>query len=218
MDILLAEGTDPERNLALEDELLREVELGARPATFRLWVNEPCLVRGPNRARTNGWYHEDRARERGVRVLTRTSGGGCVYHDHGNLNWSFYLPRVEGWVGAARLFRPCAGLVVDALRALGVAAEFAPPNRIDAAGWKISGLAARATQGASLVHGTLLVATDLELLNALCIPPPGCPPVANLAELRPGLTLAGIARALATLVAASAPADAYKESVSWISP
>lgn len=189
MQVLVSEETDARRNLALERELLREVEAGFRPETLRLWVNDPCLVRGRNRARTSGWYDEGAARALGVPVLTRESGGGCVYHDRGNLNWSIYLPRAQGFVGASPLFRRAAALIVEALGALGVEAAFAAPNRIDVGGRKVSGLAARAVLGASLVHGTLLVSTDLGRLNALCIPPPGCPPVANLRDFAPRLTV-----------------------------
>ncbi|MDG6968727.1 MAG: hypothetical protein JRN50_04630, partial [Nitrososphaerota archaeon] len=49
-------------------------------------------------------------------------------------------------------------------------------------GYKVSGMAARATPRALLVHGTLLLNTDLDRLNLLCIPPPGCPPVANVSR------------------------------------
>jgi lipoate-protein ligase A len=213
MEILVTQDTDADRNLALEHELLDEVERGARPPTVRLWVNDPCLVRGPNRARGNGWYREEVARELGVRVLTRTTGGGCVYHDDGNLNWSFYLRRAEGYVGAARLFRPCSETIVAALRTLGIAAEFAAPNRIDAAGRKISGLAARASLGASLVHGTLLVATDLERLNALCIPPPGCPPVVNLRDFDPELTVEKVVGSIAAAVAGIGDEQPRKSSM-----
>ncbi len=188
-DIIVTERTDPAANLALERELLREVEDGLRAETVRLWVNDECLVRGPHRSRSSGWYHEARVRELGVQVHTRSTGGGCVYHDHGNLNWSFSLRQSEGYVGYPSLFRWCAGFVIEALRALGIDASFGVPNRIDVAGRKVSGLAARALRHASLVHGTLLIATDLERVDALCIPPPGCPPVARLCEFNSNLTV-----------------------------
>jgi lipoate-protein ligase A len=155
-------------------------------------------VRGPNRSDRSGWHHPERAAELGVPILERTTGGGTVYHDAGNLNWSFYLRRDAGWFGARAWFRACANVVTDALATLGIAAAFTPPNRIDVGGRKVSGLAARGSLAAVLVHGTLLVASDLARLNALCIYPPGCPPVTNLAAVRPGLTVAAVRDAIAT--------------------
>jgi lipoate-protein ligase A len=191
-EVLQTENTDPAANLALEQQLLREVDAGLRPETARLWVNDECLVRGPHRSSTSGWYHEERARELGLRVYTRSTGGGCVYHDRGNINWSFYLRRTEGFVGYRRLFEECSALVIAALRSLQIEASFGAPNRIDVAGRKISGLAARAASHATLVHGTLLVSTDLERIETLCIPPPGCPKVTRISDFDARLSVARV--------------------------
>ena len=105
-----------------------------------------------------------------------------VYHDEGNLNWSFFLRSGGSFVAPTTAFRSASKYVVAALGRLGVKAEFSPPNRIDVSGRKVSGMAARSTVKTLLVHGTLLVNSDLEMLNRLCIPPPGCPPVSNLRD------------------------------------
>lgn len=199
MKLLVTPDTDPQANLALEDALLLEVDAGAHE-TLRLWVNDECLVRGPNRSSRSGWHREERAAELGVRILERTTGGGTVYHDPGNLNWSFYLRRTAQYVGAGGLFRSCADWIIAALRPLGIEAAFAAPNRIDVGGFKVSGISARAGLEAVLVHGTLLVSSDLDRLNALCIYPPGCPPAQNLAALVPGLTVPDVIRAIAASV------------------
>jgi lipoate-protein ligase A len=197
LEVLVTPERDPAANLALEDALLLDVERGTRPDTLRLWVAEQCLVRGAHRSCRSGWHRESLARDLGLAVHTRSTGGGTVFFDRGNLNWSFYLRRVEGYVGGERLFRGCAAFIARCLGPLGIAAAFAPPNRIDAVGRKISGMASRASFGAVLVHGTLLVASDLERLDAVCIPPPGCPPVTRLADLVPGLTVAAVAERIA---------------------
>ena len=197
LDVVVSPGVDPVPNLALEDAFLAEVDAGTRGDTLRLWVSGACLVRGPNRSRRNGWHRPEVAQSLGVPIYERSSGGGTVYHDAGNLNWSFFLRRAAGYFGAAGLFRACAGFIVDALRPLGIAAAFAAPNRIDVAGRKVSGIAARASLEAVLVHGTLLVSSDLERINALCIYPPGCPPVQNLAAFTPGLTVGDAIGAIA---------------------
>jgi lipoate-protein ligase A len=195
--VLVTAETDAEANLALEEKLLLEVEADARPDTLRLWIANECIVRGPNRSGSSGWHDEELARQLGIRVYTRTTGGGSVYFDPGNLNWSFYLRRTEGFVGARKLFRACAAVIVESLRTLGIDATFALPNRLDVAGRKISGMASRASLGAVLIHGTLLVSTDLDRLNALCIPPPGCPRVARLCDFDPRLTVAAVGRGIA---------------------
>jgi len=201
LDVLISESTDPAVNLALEDDILREVEGGARPDTLRLWVNEECIVRAPRRTRGSGWHDDDVARRLGIPVHFRTTSGGTVYQDHGNLNWSFYLRRAVGYVGARKLFPLCAGVIAEALGELGIEAHFGAPNRIDVEGRKISGMAARASLGAVLVHGTLLVSTDIARLNAVCIPPPGCPPVVRLNDLAPGVTIAAVVRSIARCAA-----------------
>jgi lipoate-protein ligase A len=195
--VVVTATRDPAANLALEEALLAEVERGERPDTLRLWVADACLVRGPNRSATSGWHHDAEARRLGLSIHTRTSGGGTVYFDHGNLNWSFYLRRAESFVAGRRLFPACAAVIAVGLRALGITATFAPPNRLDVAGRKISGMASKANLGAVLVHGTLLVSTDLERLNAVCIRPPGCPPVVNLCDFDPDLTVARVRAAIA---------------------
>ncbi len=195
-EILLTDRTNPDANLALEWQLLREVDAGARPETLRLWVNDECLVRGPHRSRLTGWYREQRARELEIPVYTRLTAGGCVYQDRGNLNWSFYLRRAGGFVAYSKLFRECAAWVIEALRRLGIDASFGAPNRIDVVGRKVSGLAARALRQATLVHGTLLIATNLERLEALCIPPPGCPPVGRICDFDSRLTLATVVESI----------------------
>ena len=201
-ELLVTQSTDPRTNLRLDRKLLRDVDRGLRAPAVRLWINDECLVRGPHRSPTSGWYRKRLARELGVRVHTRPTGGGCVYHDRGNLNWSFYLRRTEGYVGYPKLFRWCADFVVEALRALGLQASFAAPNRIDIAGRKVSGLAARALQHAALVHGTLLVSSNLERVNALCIRPPGCPPVARICDFDPRLTVPQVSDAIAGVLTA----------------
>jgi lipoate-protein ligase A len=174
------QGRDPVANFRREEELFRQVEARELPELARFWIDSECLVRGKAKSSKYGWYHEHLAAEMGVPVLVRSTGGGVVYHDEGNLNWSFYYRNEGAIVSPTSLFARGSEPIIKALGGLGVRARFSPPNRIDVGGRKVSGLAARSTSGAVLVHGTLLLRADLERLNRLCIPPPGCPPVANL--------------------------------------
>jgi lipoate---protein ligase len=173
---------DPGTNLSREEELFHEVENGELPEGVRFWVDSECLVKGKAKNARYGWYREETARKMGVRVLERSTGGGVVFHDEGNLNWSLFLRNSGKIVSPTTIFRLASGYLIRALGDLGVAAEFSPPNRVDVSGHKVSGMAARTSPRAVLVHGTLLLNANLERLNALCIPPAGSPPVANLAE------------------------------------
>ena len=174
--------SDPAINLLREMELFAKVGGGALPEVARFWINSECLVRGEARSGRYGWYREDVAAKMNIPVLTRSSGGGVVFHDEGNLNWSFFLKNDGPFPSPTAAFDAGSKYIVKALTNQGVPARFSPPNRIDVSGRKVSGMAARVTTRAILVHGTLLIDSDLEKLNALCIPPAGCPPVSNLSE------------------------------------
>ncbi|MDG6910563.1 MAG: hypothetical protein JRN08_09360 [Nitrososphaerota archaeon] len=196
-------GRDPARNLATEDELFRSVLEGKEGWLVRFWINSPCLIRGKARNPNYGWYREDVAKELGIPVFERASGGGVVYHDEGNLNWSFFQKTSGRMLSPTQMFEDAARHVTLALGGLGVPAAFAPPNRIDASGRKVSGMAARSTPKLRLVHGTLLIDSDLRKLNRLCIPPAGCPPVANISEWSGHVEAAEVARAIVESLNAS---------------
>ncbi|MDG6911456.1 MAG: hypothetical protein JRN18_03835, partial [Nitrososphaerota archaeon] len=101
--------------------------------------------------------------------------------------------------------------LVEGLLRLGVRAEFSPPNRIDVEGRKVSGLAARSTPRAVLVHGTLLLDSDLERLNRLCIPPKGCPPVANLSQWIDGINAPAVVAAFGEAMKAAGLVVLYED-------
>lgn len=173
---------DPVRNLRREEEIFGLVEDGNLPEFVRFWTNTECLVRGRVRHARYGWYDQKLAEELGVPVLVRSTGGGVVYHDLGNLNWSFFLRTSGAFLSPTAVFGRASKYLIEALGSLGVPAQFSPPNRIDVSGRKVSGMAARSTVHTILVHGTLLLNSDLDRLNLLCMPPAGCPPVSNLSE------------------------------------
>lgn len=188
-------GRDPVANLRREEALLRRVEEVEAPELVRFWINSKCLVRGKARSPKSGWYNEALAKRAGVAVIERATGGGVVFHDEGNLNWSFFLRNTRRLLSPTQMFEEASRYVVGTLGDLGVPAQFAPPNRIDVQGLKVSGMAARSTPKARLVHGTLLIDSDLELLNRLCIPPSGCPPVANISRWTGPIDATAVVRA-----------------------
>ena len=109
-------------------------------------------------------------RARGIRVVRRVSGGGAVYHDLGNLNFSFMTRDVNARFNRYDLFNKP---VVEVLRELGVPAEIGGRNDILAGGRKISGNAQFATAGRMFSHGTLLLDSNLDDVTAALRPKPG---------------------------------------------
>ena len=202
LQIHVDRSRDPAKNLKREEGLFRRVESGELPELVRFWIDSKCLVRGKAKNPKYGWYHEALAKKMGVEVIERATGGGVVYHDLGNLNWSFFLRNTGRLLSPTQMFEDASRHVVGALAELGVQAQFTPPNRIDVQGFKVSGMAARSTPKVRLVHGTLLIDSDLESLNRLCISPPGCPPVANISQwtgpIEPASVVRAFARALRT--------------------
>jgi len=187
IQVCFDKSRDPIKNLAREEELFESVVRRESSEIIRFWVNSECLVRGRVRSARYGWYNEGLAREIGIRVVERSTGGGVVYQDDGNLNWSIFLRSSGSFLSPRALFGRASSYMVGALERLGVRARFSPPNRIDVSNRKVSGMAARLTSRAVLVHGTLLINSDLAKLNSICIPPVGCPPVANVSEWAKGI-------------------------------
>lgn len=197
--IIRSVSVDPWFNLALEEYLFSQVSSGQ--VIFLLWQNDNTVVIGKHQ---NPWK-ECRLPEMerdGCKLARRMSGGGAVFHDLGNLNFSFILDR--DLYDLERQLR----VVLEAVRAMGIAAEFSGRNDLVAQGRKFSGNAFRLDARAALHHGTLLVRADLEKLSRYLNPPPqkiqskGVESirarVTNLGDLESGLTVEAMADGLRT--------------------
>lgn len=152
--------TDPRLNLALEEYCLRHPEMGADYLLF--YVNEPSIIIGRNQ-NTIEEINADYVRDNGLHVVRRVSGGGAVYHDHGNLNFSFITRYDRRFF---HNFRKFTEPVISALQRLGVDAELTGRNDILAGGRKISGNAQYTRGKRMLSHGTLLLNSRLESVMA----------------------------------------------------
>lgn len=151
-------GTDPYLNLALEEYLLQQA--GMEEPLLLLYVNEPAVIVGRNQnvfAETDPRF----IRNNQIQLLRRLSGGGTVYHDLGNLNYSFITPGQADLHRFDRVTEP----VIRVLRQLGVRAERRGRSDIVVGDMKISGNAQYASKGRMFTHGTLLFDTDLDALN-----------------------------------------------------
>lgn len=146
--------TDPRLNLAFEEYLLREVSVDEPLLLF--YVNEPSVIIGRNQ-NTIEEIDPDYIAANRIHVVRRLSGGGAVYHDLGNLNFSFVTNGKDDLHNFAKFTEP----VVRVLRSLGVPAELHGRSDILAEGRKISGNAQYATAHRMFSHGTLLFDTDL---------------------------------------------------------
>lgn len=152
-------STDPAFNLALEqyafDSLPRDRNW------FMLWRNHNAIVIGRHQ-NTLAEINEAAVREKGVTVVRRLSGGGAVYHDLGNLNFTFIQDAAQGGRLDMGLFcRP----VAQALRTMGVDAQVNGRNDITINGKKFSGNAQYSREGRVMHHGTIMYDSDLDAVG-----------------------------------------------------
>ncbi|MBQ6293119.1 MAG: lipoate--protein ligase [Lachnospiraceae bacterium] len=150
-------STDPAYNLAFEEYVLLHKTEGD---FLLLWQNDNAVIIGRNQ---NTEEEIDRAfvEAHGVKVVRRITGGGAVYHDLGNLNYSFITDCGEFSHAAMAAFTEP---VVGALRGLGLNAEASGRNDITVDGRKVSGTAQRVQGGRILFHGTLLFDSAPEMV------------------------------------------------------
>lgn len=159
LSYLLLTGTDAPENLATEqfvfDELPRD------RSWFLLWQNRSAVIIGKHQD-TLAEINRPFVEERGIQVVRRLSGGGAVYHDLGNLNYTIITDAESTETLNMGLF--CQPLL-RLLRSLGVPAELTGRNDITAEGRKISGSAQYLRHGRILHHGTLLFDADLDVVQ-----------------------------------------------------
>jgi lipoate-protein ligase A len=185
-------------NLAIEENLLNHY--GGEKSMLLLWQSQNVVVIGKHQ---NPWKecNMEVAIKKNITIARRNSGGGTVFHDQGNLNFSIITPRslFSHHRNVSFLLR-----AMEYLK-LGV-------SLVDNSGGlflhdkKISGSAFYFKKDRVLHHGTLLINTDLHLLRQVCTPdlkgvhdtavPSRPSPVINLADLIPGLTIAEVAGVL----------------------
>lgn len=155
-------------NLAMEEALMESVRPDS-PGCFLLWQNSPSVIIGRHQNALSE-VNLPELKRRKINLVRRLTGGGAVYHDLGNLNFSFILPQGPGQdIKQADLLRP----IVDYLAALGIRVSMAGRNDLSIAGrGKFSGLASRQIPGAFQLHGTIMFDVDLSVLEQVLLVDP----------------------------------------------
>lgn len=155
-------NTNPKLNLALEEYILRNFSADHDYLLF--YINEPSIIIGRNQ-NTLEEINQNYVTDHNIHIVRRVSGGGAVYHDFGNLNFSFITNHD---VKSLNNFKKFTAPVIKVLKQLGLDAELKGRNDIQVAEKKISGTAQFSTGKRMVSHGTLLLDTDLgEVVNAL---------------------------------------------------
>ena len=194
IQLLRTDCTDPYRNLAMEQHLLETVP--ENTCTLYLWQNRHTVVIGRNQ---NAWKEcrTTALEEDGGFLARRLSGGGAVFHDLGNLNFTFLVNK-DDYDLPRQL-----GVIVEACRLMGIPAECSGRNDVLSGGRKFSGNAFYEHLGKSYHHGTLLVDVDTSAMGRYLSPSKAKleakgvasvrSRVVNLRELKPDLTIAEMA-------------------------
>jgi lipoate---protein ligase len=156
MKYLVNNSTDPYFNLAFDEYCLENIR--SDEPYFYLWRNRPSVIIGLNQNAFSEVNLDFLSAER-ISLARRVTGGGAVYHDLQNLNYTI--------IGRSPSPQP----IVEALRELGVEAELTGRNDIFIDGRKVSGYARRVSHNQEIIHGTLMYDVDLDtLVKALDTP------------------------------------------------
>ncbi len=157
-------STDVYFNMAFDEYALEQLPLDE--PLFYLWQNRPAVIIGINQ-NIHTELDLDYAREHNIAVARRITGGGAVYHDLGNLNYTI----VGRSADMERDYPEYARYMLHALQALGIRAELSGRNDILVDGRKVSGFAKRVYKDRLMVHGTLMYDVDIEQLTRVLTPP-----------------------------------------------
>lgn len=159
MKYIVNNSNNPAYNIALEAYAFRE--LTAEDEIFILWINEPAIIIGKHQ-NTIQEINKEYIDEHGIHVVRRLSGGGAVYHDLNNLNYTIISNKSEE---GAFDFKTFSQPVIETLADLGVKAEFTGRNDLEIDGKKFCGNAQAYYKGRMMHHGCLLFDVDMTVLG-----------------------------------------------------
>ncbi|GAB6926878.1 lipoate--protein ligase LplJ [Paenibacillus sp. JCM 10914] len=151
---------DPSINLAIEEYALKH--LSPDESYLLFYINQPSIIIGKHQ-NTIEEINQEYVRDNNIQIVRRLSGGGAVYHDLGNLNFSF-ITKDDGQ--SFHNFLKFTQPVIDFLQKMGVPAELSGRNDLQVGEKKISGNAQFSTRGRMFSHGTLMFDLNLEDVQA----------------------------------------------------
>lgn len=160
MIYVINNNDDPFFNHAAEEYIMNNFD----DEVFMLWINKPSILIGKNQ-NTISEINLDYVKENDIKVVRRLSGGGTVYNDLGNMNFTFITYRDKSKYNVKDGFEKFALPVINALKSLGVNASFTGRNDILIDGKKISGNAQYFKKDKLLHHGTILYDVDISKLS-----------------------------------------------------
>lgn len=155
--------TDPRINLAMEEYILNNL---TNDSYFLFYVNEPSIIIGKNQ-NTYAEVNQKYVDEHHIHIVRRISGGGAVYHDLGNLNFSFVT---HADADSFHNFKKFTMPIVEALNEMGVKAELSGRNDLQVGSRKISGNAMFQAKDRMFSHGTLMLDSNIdEVVRSLSV-------------------------------------------------
>ena len=157
MLIIKRHNTDPYFNLATEEFVLKNFE----DDSFMLWRNAPSIIVGKHQ-NTLAEINVEYVKQNNIPVVRRLSGGGAVFHDLGNLNFTFIR---KGQAEALVDFRRYTEPILEVLQKMGIDAKFEGRNDLTIGGKKFSGNAEHIWKNRILHHGTLLFSSHMPDLS-----------------------------------------------------
>lgn len=162
MKYVLLESTNPNYNLATEEYFMKQKDF----SSFLLWTNNNCIVIGKNQNAYNE-VNMEYVKKNNIQVVRRLSGGGAVFHDLGNLNFTFILNNeINEVFNFAKFTKP----LIDTLKKIGINAKHSGKNDVLINGKKFSGNAQYIHNQKLLHHGTIMFSVmESNLINALKI-------------------------------------------------
>ncbi|CCW37742.1 Lipoate-protein ligase A [Streptococcus agalactiae 09mas018883] len=159
MKYIINTSNDPAYNVALEAYAFQK--LTDIDEIFILWINEPAIIIGRHQ-NTIQEINKEFIDKNGIHVVRRLSGGGAVYHDLNNLNYTIISNNTQE---GAFDFQTFSKPVIDTLAKLGVKAEFTGRNDLEINGQKFAGNAQAYYKGRMMHHGCLLFDVDMSVLG-----------------------------------------------------
>lgn len=157
----------PAESAALDEVILEAHVAGLVPNTLHFYRRSVPTVSVGYFQRVHETLDLEECARRGVAVIRRKSGGSSIYTDQGQLIYALVVGERDVSFDRAESFKKICGVLVDALKGVGADAQYRPINDIEIGGKKISGNAQLRRKGSLLQHGTLIVESDLDAMDAI---------------------------------------------------